>query len=552
MTESRRHKPVILIVASEETRDGLDEEFRSRYARDYDVRAILGPAGAGETAQALVDEGRPIAWAGVDYAIPGGALGIIDEIHSVSPNTRRVLLISSGAFLQALDELRDELALGRLDTYLLIPQGPRDEEFHTAVAEYLSDWAVSTAPPEVVGVRIVEDGQRAVAGIRDFLDRMGLPYTRFRPDSDVGQQLLAELGGDAELPVVAGPGGVPITAANERTVAASFYGSPADLGDDYVADLLVIGSGPAGLAAAVYGASEGLRTVVLEAEAVGGQAGTSSMIRNYLGFPRGVSGMRLASRARTQATRFGARVFTGRKVRGLALGNLHEITYDGGAIRARAVLIACGVRYRRIGVDALEELTGLGVHYGAATSVAREMEGREVFIVGGGNSAGQAAIHLARFARSVTIVVRRSSLEQTMSSYLINEIATHRSIRLRTESRVVDGGGEGRLEWIGLERGDAVERVPADGLFLLLGADPGSDWLPDEVARDESGFVLTGRDIPKSSWQDGLPPAPLETAVPGIFAAGDIRAGSMKRVASASGEGASAVSQVHAFLAPAP
>ncbi len=343
----------------------------------------------------------------------------------------------------------------------------------------------------------------------------------------------------------------PLTAANEHNVASSFYGSPSELGDDYVADLVVIGSGPAGLAAAVYGASEGLQTIVFESEAVGGQAGTSSMIRNYLGFPRGISGMRLAFRARLQATRFGARIFTGRPVEGLVVGDLHEVAHEDGVIRARSVLIACGVRYRRLGVPAIEDLVGLGVHYGAGMSVAREMEGRDVFVVGGGNSAGQAAIHLARFARSVTIIVRRSSLEETMSAYLVDEIATHRAIRVRTGSRIVDGGGDGRLEWIDL-KSETVERLPADGLFLLLGAEPGCDWLPDEVARDEKGFILTGRDVPKELWVDGLPPAPLETTVPGIFAAGDIRSGSMKRVASASGEGAGAVSLVHAHLAPAP
>ena len=552
MTESPRHKPVILLVATEETRDLLDEEFRSRYGRDYDVRAILGPQGVTATAQALVDEGRPIAWAGVDWGLEGGAMPLVDEIRPVSPTSRRVVLVLTRMFFEALDGLRLELAAGRLDTFLPIPQGPRDEEFHTAVSEYLSDWAASSAAPEIEGVRIVEDGQRAVAGIRDFMDRMGLPYTRYRPDSEVGRQVLQEVGEEVRLPVLSTLGRQIINGATEQSVAAWFYGSPSDLGEGYVADLLVIGGGPAGLAAAVYGASEGLRTVVLEAEAVGGQAGTSSMIRNYLGFPRGVSGMRLASRARTQATRFGARLFTGRKVKGLELGDHHTITFDGGTLRARSVLIACGVRYRRLGVESLEELVGLGVHYGAASSVAREMEGRDVFIVGGGNSAGQAAIHLARFARSVTIVVRRSGLAETMSAYLVHEISTHGRISLRTGSRVVDGGGDGRLEWIDLDHEGTVERLHADGLFLLLGANPGCDWLPDGVSRNEQGFVLTGRDIPKDRWRDGRPPAPLETAVPGIFAAGDIRAGSMKRVASASGEGASAVSQVHAHLTPAP
>jgi thioredoxin reductase (NADPH) len=217
------------------------------------------------------------------------------------------------------------------------------------------------------------------------------------------------------------------------------------------------------------------------------------------------------------------------------------------------VLIACGVRYRRLGVPALEQLVGTGVYYGAATSIAREMEDRDVIIVGGGNSAGQAAVHLARFARSVTIVVRRSSLDETMSAYLIKEIATHDDITVRTRSRVVDGGGDGHLEWVLLQaEGGELERVAVDGLFLLLGAEPGCGWLPDEVAKDAKGYVLTGREIPKQRWRHGVPPAPLETTVPGVFAAGDIRAGSMKRVASASGEGAGAVAQVHAHLAPDP
>jgi thioredoxin reductase (NADPH) len=553
MTESPRQKPVILLVATETSRDVLEDEFRSRYARDYDVRTLLGPGGCVEAATELVADGRRIALLGVDHALDGDALDLVDELRRLSPTSRRIVLVPSGTFREALDVLRPALAVGRLDTYLLIPQGPRDEEFHTAITEYLSEWATTASTPEVAGVRIVDDGtQASVAGIRDFLDRMAVPWTRYRPDSAVGRELFAEVGDDAPLPLVSAFGRPTVTAATDRSVASGFYGAPSDLGDDYVADLLIVGAGPAGLAAAVYGASEGLRTVVLDPEAVGGQAGTSSMIRNYLGFPRGVSGMRLAFRARLQATRFGARIFTGRAADGLTLGDLHEVLHDDGVLRARTVLIACGVRYRRLGVPALEALVGMGVYYGAATSVAREMEGRDVVIVGGGNSAGQAALHLARFARSVTIVVRRQSLAETMSAYLVDEIATHDDITVLTRTRVSDGGGDGRLEWVELETDDGSRRADVDGLFLLLGAEPGCDWLPDEVARDARGFVLTGRDIPKEHWRDGLPPAPLETTVPGVFAAGDIRAGSMKRVASASGEGAGAVAQVHAFLAPAP
>ncbi len=552
MTEPPRPRPVILLVVTEASRAVLTDEFASRYARDYDVRAVTDVYTVTDYAASLIADGQPIAVIAVDFDLAINCIDVLDVLRNVSPSSRRIVLTPFSSFQASLEELRPALAVGRLDTYLLIPQGPRDEEFHTAIAEYLSEWATTTSTPEVAGVRIIDDGnQPAVAGIRDFLDRMGVPWTRYTPDSEVGQELIAEAGDAPELPIVKAFARPPLAAANEHNVASSFYGSPAELGDDYVADLVVIGSGPAGLAAAVYGASEGLQTIVFESEAVGGQAGTSSMIRNYLGFPRGISGMRLAFRARLQATRFGARIFTGRPVEGLAVGDLHEVAHEDGVIRARSVLIACGVRYRRLGVAAIEDLVGLGVHYGAGMSVAREMEGRDVFVVGGGNSAGQAAIHLARFARSVTIIVRRSSLEETMSAYLVDEIATHRAIRVRTGSHIVDGGGDGRLEWIDL-KSETVERLPADGLFLLLGAEPGCDWLPDEVARDENGFVLTGRDVPKELWVDGLPPAPLETTVPGIFAAGDIRSGSMKRVASASGEGAGAVSLVHAHLAPAP
>ncbi|MET0930182.1 MAG: FAD-dependent oxidoreductase [Aeromicrobium sp.] len=552
MTETPRPRPVILLVATDTSSPVLADEFGSRYGRDYDVRVVTDVLGVTDHAAQIIADGQPIALICVDFALDIDAVDVLDVLRNVSPGSRRIVLTPFGSFQKSLEELRPALAVGRLDTYLIIPQGPRDEEFHTAIAEYLSDWATSTSTPEVAGVRIVDDGtQTEVAGIRDFLDRMGAPWTRYVPDSAVGRELFAAVGEDATLPIVQAFGRDPVAGATEQLVASTFYGSPSDLGDDYVADLLVIGAGPAGLAAAVYGASEGLRTVVLESEAVGGQAGTSSMIRNYLGFPRGISGMRLAFRARLQATRFGARMFTGRAVRGLTIGDVHEVAHEEGVIRARSVLIACGVRYRRLGVPALEELVGRGVHYGAATSVAREMEGRDVFIVGGGNSAGQAAIHLARFARRVTIIVRRPTLAETMSAYLVDEITTQRTISVRTGSRIVDGGGDGRLEWIDLE-GDGIERLPVDGLFLLLGAEPGCDWLPDEVERDERGFVLTGRDVPKAMWLDGLPPAPLETSVPGIFAAGDIRAGSMKRVASASGEGAGAVSMVHAHLAPAP
>jgi thioredoxin reductase (NADPH) len=264
--------------------------------------------------------------------------------------------------------------------------------------------------------------------------------------------------------------------------------------------------------------------------------------------------MRLAQRARFQATRFGARIYTGVAAEAIEPaaepGEPHVVRTEGGELHARTVLVATGVTYRRLGIEPLEELVGLGVYYGAATSAAREMEGRDVFVVGGGNSSGQAAVHLARYAASVTLLVRRPDLSSTMSDYLVREIGSTRRISVRTSTQVVDGGGDSHLQWLSLTGPDGTHRVDAGGLFLLLGADPCGDWLPDAVARDERGFVYTGREVPMERWADGRPPAALETTVPGIFAAGDLRAGSMKRVASASGEGAATVALVHAYLSP--
>jgi thioredoxin reductase (NADPH) len=557
-----RVRPAIVLVVAPEHVPTVESEF-GRYARDYDVRTADSAATARELVHELTATEVPVALMGIGWSVPGveSGLDLVDELHLAVPTARRICLASRSDYGDRLPLLREALGRGRIDTYLLIPTGARDEEFHTAVTEYLSDWGWSASTPEVEGVQIVDDtGTAEVSRIRDFLDRMGIPHRIYAPSSEVGRDILAEMAekdGDLApaMPVVAS--GVvrhAIAGATARDVARVIYGSPDDVDSSRIADLIVIGSGPAGLAAAVYGASEGLETVVVESEAVGGQAGTSSMIRNYLGFPRGISGMRLAQRARFQATRFGARIYTGLSAEriepGRRPGEPHCVVTESGSLSGRTVVVATGVAYRRLGIEPLEELVGLGVYYGAATSAAREMTGREVFIVGGGNSAGQAAVFLARYARSVSLLARGDSLTTTMSEYLIREIAATPLIGVRTGTRVVDGGGDGHLEWLALEGPDGTERRDADGLFLLLGADPCADWLPAEVVRDERGFVLTGRDVPKQRWRDGRPPASLETTVPGIFAAGDVRAGSMKRVASASGEGASTVALVHAYLAP--
>ncbi|MCZ4499012.1 MAG: response regulator [Marmoricola sp.] len=553
MTETPR-LPLIVLCGPEHA-DVLADEF-GRYTRDYDIRTTTSVAATSALLRTARTDGVPVALLVAESRLPDAhVFAAFGEWRGIVPTSRRIVAAHWEYFRADAEDLRDGMAKGKYDAYLLMPRGVRDEEFHTAITELLSDWGSTVAAPEVATVQLVAPaGDALTVAVRDFLDRMGMPSEVFAPDSVAGAAILAEYVGPAGFPVVAAFTRAPMLATSVRDVAASIYGTPADIEVDTVVDLVVVGAGPGGLAAAVYGSSEGLTTVVVEAEAIGGQAGTSSMIRNYLGFPRGISGMRLAQRARNQAIRFGTRFFTGWPVVGLepgAPGELHVVRTEGGDVRARAVVISSGVAYRRLGISTLEDLVGNGVFYGAAVSAARELEGQDVVVVGGGNSAGQAAIHLARFARSVTILVRRPDLSETMSDYLIREIAYNGVIKVRGRTVVVDGGGDGRLQWLrtrDLNTGtEADEQV--GGLFLLLGAAPHCDWIGDAVCRDDHGYVLTGRDIPKHLWVNGTPPANLETAVPGVFAVGDVRFGSMKRVAAASGEGSSVVPLVHTYLA---
>ncbi|MDF1604754.1 FAD-dependent oxidoreductase [Nocardioides sp. YIM 152315] len=549
--------PAIVLISPDHP-DEMQVGF-ARYGSEYDVRVARSCREALETTHDIVASGGTVAMFASESVLPDAeVLHCFHKLREKVPTGRRVIAAHWDRFLSDAPGLRAGMAKGKYDAYLLMPRGDRDEEFHHAITDLLSDWGSTVPDPEVVSVKIVSPARDGLTlSIRDFLDRMGMPSRVYEPDSDGGRFVLDLWEGEPAYPLVYAPNRPVVHATSVRDVAITLYGAPTDLDVDHVVDLAVVGGGPAGLASAVYAASEGLSTVILEAEAIGGQAGTSSMIRNYLGFPRGISGMRLAQRARNQALRFGARFYTGQvvdKLRPGLDGEPHVLSTDSGEVRARSVVIASGVAYRKLRVEPVEDLVGSGVYYGAAMTAAREMEGQDVYVVGGGNSAGQAAVHLARFARSVTILVRRSDLAETMSSYLIGEIEYNPRITVRTCCRVVDGGGDGRLEWLGLEdvRDGARERVAAYGLFLLLGAEPHCDWLPREVARDDRGFVLTGRDVPRELWVDDLPPESLATTAPGIFAAGDVRSGSMKRVASASGEGASAVPLVHSFLAPAP
>lgn len=555
--------PTILIV-SDEHAESLLAEF-SRYNRDYTVRVVRSVDAAFQVAADTARTGDRLALVVADTTLLStedlahperGMLRTMHDLRQLVPSTRVLVVVPFERFLADSEALRPGQAKGKFDALLLMPRGARDEEFHTAVTEMLSDWGSTVVDPEVEAVRIVGDSDDLlILQMRDLLVRMGMPHRVHTPESDIGLEIIAAYDGPPTLPLVDVLTKGVIAVGSVRELAAAFYGRPDEIDEDTVFDLCIVGAGPSGLAAAVYGASEGLTTVVLEAEAIGGQAGTSSMIRNYLGFPRGISGMRLAQRARLQATRFGTRFVTGWDVHGLtptAPGGVghHCVHTEGGDVRARSVVIATGAAYRKLAVPGVEELTGRGVFYGSAMTSAREMEGLDVVVVGGGNSAGQAALHLARFARSVTIAVRREGLHATMSSYLIDEIEYNQRVEVRSCCEVADGGGVARLEWLDMRDTNTghVERRNCEGLFLLIGADPRCEWLPPELALDGRGFVLTGRDVPQDEWVDGLPPESLATSVPGVFAVGDVRAGSMKRVAAASGEGSSVVPLVHSYL----
>jgi thioredoxin reductase (NADPH) len=480
---------------------------------------------------------------------------VLIHAHALHPEARRMLLVPFGD-TSADEELIRAMTLGQIDTFVSKPWASPEEWLYPAIGEILSEWARMHLPCfeaiRVVGPRWSTEAHL----LRDHLSRTPVPYGYYPADSAEGRRLLQEFNLDAtRLPafilhdgrVFVQPAWTEVAAAmGARTCPACRQ-----------ADVTIIGAGPAALAAAVYGASEGLRAVILDADAVGGQAGTSSKIRNYLGFPRGISGHDLAVRAFRQAVLFGAEVVVMNRVTGLRVeGDRHIVTCaDGSEIMSRAVVIATGVAYRRLAIPAIEALRGVGVFYGAAVSEAPAVKGQHVFVVGAGNSASQTALHLARYAAQVTILVRSDSLAKSMSEYLITEIAATTNIDVRLTTEVVGAHGTGQLSGLELRNcaTGETETVPAAALFILIGAEPQTAWLPDAIARDARGFILTGRDLLRDGqlpggWPLERPPALLETSLPGFFAVGDVRQRSMKRVASAVGEGATAISLIHEYL----
>jgi thioredoxin reductase (NADPH) len=547
-------KAVILAVDDgEDSRAALERELTKRYGVDYEV-VCLGAAGpALQLAQDLGEAGRPLALVLVDqWMSPMTGIELLTRIRALHPMAKRAVLGEWGD--QTIRQpVIHATALGQIDAHLPKPLEAPDEQFHRPIVELLEEWSRALAPG-FVAVRIVgEQGTARCHELRDLLGRNGVPYEFCAADSADGRAVIERTGpSGGRLPlVVLHTGEVLVDPPNER-IARTFGVTDPPSG---IVDVAVVGAGPAGLGAAVYASSEGLSTVMLDRDGFGGQAGTSSMIRNYLGFPRGVSGAELARRAFEQAWLFGAQPYLMRAATGLlTCPEGYTVTVsDGAPVTARSVVIATGVSYRRLAIPSLEALVGAGVFYGAAVSEAQATTGRQVFVAGGGNSAGQAALHLARYASRVTILVRSSSLSVSMSEYLVREIDVAPNVEVAFDTEVVDGHGGGRLEALDLRKGGTTTTVPADSLFVLIGSEPRTGWLPEAVARDDWGFVVTGADLlsggkPPPAWPLDRPPLLLETSLPGVFAAGDVRHRSVKRVASAVGDGAVAIQLVHVHL----
>ncbi len=551
------NKPVLLIVDDDpQVLAAVRRDLRSRYREDYMVMGASSGNDALEAMRELKGRGDSLAMIICDQRMPG-MMGseVLAKSRAIYPLARRVLLTAYSDIDAAVKAINE----AHLDHYLSKPWDPPEERLFPAVDDLLDSWQAESLP-EAKGLRLVgHQWSPQSHAIKDFLASNLIPYRWLDITRDADAQALLDAAGvdGSELPALFFDDGTPVLRNPDPRMVAERLGRPLTASFDLY-DLAIVGAGPAGLAGAVYGASEGLRTVLLDRHAPGGQAGTSSRIENYLGFPAGVSGSELTRRAIAQAQRLGAEFLAPLETTGMSIdGGYKRLTLsDGREIVSRTVLASTGMLYRQHPAPGIAELTGAGVYYGAATTEAAAFRERRVLVVGGGNSAGQAAMHLARYAREVEIIVRREGLRETMSHYLIEQIEKTANIRVRPKTEVARVEGDGHVERVALmcvEDGSTnVEE--ADALFIFIGTSPRSDWLPPEVLRDEKGFVLTGRDVMAAedfarTWKEQREPLPLETSVPGVFAAGDLRAGAMNRVASAVGEGSMVVRLAHEYLA---
>ncbi len=562
-TASCKSKPVLVAVDGDhDDLEKISRELIKRYGEDYRIVCEASAQRGLESLRELKAAGEDVALVLADAWLPGASgTEFLSRAHHLFPTAKRALLISQGD-TAVREPLLQSAALGRIDYYVNKPRRSPDEQFHRVVAEFLDEWT-RVHRPGFVAVRIVGERWSARSHeLRDLWSRSGIPFEFHEAHSREGEALLDRVGETpARLPVVVlydrevlvDPSNAEIVDAFAKNIP---YGVNIRPGQRTF-DLVVVGAGPAGLAAAVYGASEGLDTLVLDKDTFGGQAGTSSLIRNYPGFSRGISGHELAAQAYRQAWLLGASFHFARHATNLRRGRDGVVVSlsDGEEVTGQTVIIATGVSYRRLGVPSLEALIGAGVFYGAAVSEAQAVQGQEVYVVGGANSAGQAATHLSKYASRVTLLVRGRSLSTSMSEYLIQELEAAQNIDVRFETTVVDGGGEGRLEHLVLKNlgSGSTEAVPAAALFVLIGAEPHTGWLPEEVERDKRGYVLTGQDLLRDGhlpqgWPLGRSPLLMETSMPGVFAVGDVRRGSVKRVASAAGAGAIAIQSVHEYF----
>jgi thioredoxin reductase (NADPH) len=555
-------RPLVLVVDPDAAAlDRTEAELARREGVDFRVRAETTVDDARRHLATAAAQQAEMALLLADSTLPHDELaGLLAETRSLFPDARRALLIPWGGWASRdiAEQILRGMAVGEIDYYVLKPWKTPDELFHRTIAEFLHEWsrAQRQGPPEIAIICDRWSGRGHE--LDNLLTRNGVPHALVRRDSDQATRLLLDCGvaldDPAEVLVVFPALGHTVLRDPTNSELAGGYGVSTEAGDLDEVDVVVVGAGPSGLATAVYAAAEGLDALVVEREALGGQAATSTLIRNYLGFNRGVTGAELAQRGYQQAWVFGARFLMTQEVTRLAVQGDHlavEIAGQG-TVRARSVVLCLGVAYRRLGVESIERHLSSGVFYGASPSEARSFTGVDVAVVGGGNSAGQAVMYLARYARHVTLLVRDPDLSTSMSAYLIDELDAEAKVTVRTGVEAVEGHGEDRLR--GLTIRDRVtgdtERIDVEGLLIMIGAVPHTQWLPDAVARDKRGFVLTGRDVPDDQWPLDRPPLPYETSLPRVFAVGDVRSGSVKRVAASVGEGSVVVSQVLTALSP--
>lgn len=552
---ARQLDPMIMAVDEDPLDlEAASRELRGRYSGDYEVVCVSSAEEALATLTTLAEgEGQLVTMLAAQHLSVSGP-GLLAQVRRLHPQARLGLTMDWGAWLDEsiADAVRESMALGVTDFYVYKPAGRADEGFHHTITSVLLDWnREQGSDPNAVHV-IGESWAGRAFELRETLQSCVTPHTFCLASSEEGQRLLEGVDPETPLPLLILPDGRVLGDPTNREIAEIDGSAVGIERDDF--DVAIVGAGPAGLSAAVYGASEGLQTLVISEGGVGGQAMSSSMIRNYLGFPRGVTGGLLAEQAYEQAWSFRSRFSFMTRVSAITRDeDRYFLDLPGDRrIHARAVILATGATWRRLEVPGLDGLVGFGVFYGGATTESFAMTGLDVFVVGGANSAGQAALHLARYARHVTLVVRSEPLESGMSDYLVRAVRASPRIEVRNGTEVVGAGGECQLQHIELrdrESGE-VETRPADGLFILIGAHPHTEWLPDGISRSRNGFLLTGENLSRDVFPGDRRPQSLETCLPGVFAAGDVRYGAVRRVASAVGEGSIAIQQVHRFLGP--